>query len=72
VLELGDRAEDLKEHSADRRRRVDALVEHDSSLGRLASLPLALSTKISSQPGEFHVEGRCSVRDTVARRKVNI
>jgi len=29
VLELGDRAENLKEHSADRGRRVDALVEHD-------------------------------------------
>ena len=29
VLELGDRAEDLKEHPADRRRRIDALVEHD-------------------------------------------
>jgi hypothetical protein len=29
VLELSDRAEDLKEHPADRRRRVDALVEHD-------------------------------------------
>jgi len=35
-------------------------------------LLLAFSTKISSQPGEFHIEGRCSVRDTVARRKVNI
>ena len=29
MLELGDRAEDLKEHPADRGRRVDALVEHD-------------------------------------------
>jgi hypothetical protein len=29
VLELGDRAEDLKEHPADRGGRVDPLVEHD-------------------------------------------
>jgi len=28
VLELGDRPEDLKEHAAHRRRRVDALIEH--------------------------------------------
>ncbi len=29
VFELGDRAEDLKEHPADRSRRVDALIEDD-------------------------------------------
>ena len=29
VFEFGDRAEDLKEHPADRGRRVDALVEDD-------------------------------------------
>ena len=29
VFELGDRTEDLEEHPADRRRRVNPLVEHD-------------------------------------------
>jgi len=53
VLALRDRAEDLKEHPTDRRRRVDALIEGvvDEDLlaaGRLKRVALAVAVLVAS------------------------
>jgi len=41
-------------------------------LGAAGELAAGLVDEDLIATGGFHVEGRCSVRDTVARRKVNM